>query len=176
MQALVQNSTLRVSIKSILLDLLAIGFIYMVPTLSHMLSFPLYYLEPMRIMVILAMMHTHRNNAYILALTLPAFSFALAAHPVFIKSMLISIELMAMVAVFYLIRKHMHSFVAILLSIWISKAFYYLLKYIAIYTLLPNEPLVGISLWIQLLTSLGLSIYVFLVLQKNSASEKKKPA
>jgi len=170
MEITLKNPALRLSVKSIVLDILAIAFIYLVPTFSHLLSFPLYFLEPMRIMVILAMVHTHRNNAYVLALTLPLVSFALAAHPVLIKSMLIAIELVAMVAVFQLLYKRIHIFAAIFLSIWISKIFYYMMKFAAISTIMPEESMVGIALYIQLITSIVMSIYVFLVM-RNSGTE-----
>jgi hypothetical protein len=169
MQLTLNSPAARLGVKSILLDVVAIAFIYLVPTFSHLLSFPLYFIEPMRIMVILAMIHTHRNNAYILALTLPLVSFALAAHPVLIKSMLIAIELVAMVAVFQLLRKRVHLFAAIFLSIWISKLFYYIMKFAAISTIMPGESMVGIALYIQLITSIAMSAYVFLVLRKSNA-------
>jgi len=169
MQLTLNSPAARLGVKSILLDVVAIAFIYLVPTFSHLLSFPLYFIEPMRIMVILAMIHTHRNNAYILALTLPLVSFALAAHPVLIKSMLIAIELVAMVAVFQLLSKRVHLFAAIFLSIWISKLFYYIMKFAAISTIMPGESMVGIALYIQLITSIVMSAYVFLVLRKSNA-------
>jgi hypothetical protein len=169
MQLTLNSPAARLGVKSILLDVVAIAFIYLVPTFSHLLSFPLYFIEPMRIMVILAMIHTHRNNAYILALTLPLVSFALAAHPVLIKSMLIAIELVAMVAVFQLLHKRVHLFAAIFLSIWISKLFYYIMKFAAISTIMPGESMVGIALYIQLITSIVMSAYVFVVLRKSNA-------
>jgi hypothetical protein len=169
MQLTLNSPAARLGVKSILLDVVAIAFIYLVPTFSHLLSFPLYFIEPMRIMVILAMIHTHRNNAYILALTLPLVSFALAAHPVLIKSMLIAIELVAMVAVFQLLRKRVHLFAAIFLSIWISKLLYYIMKFTAISTIMPGESMVGIALYIQLITSIVMSAYVFVVLRKSNA-------
>lgn len=168
MQLTLNTPAARLSVKSILLDVVAIAFIYLVPTFSHMLSFPLYYIEPMRIMVILAMIHTHRNNAYILALTLPLVSFALAAHPVLIKSMLIAIELVAMVAVFQLLHKRIHMLAAIFLSIWISKLFYYLMKFAAVSTIMPDQSMIGIALHIQLIVSIVMSFYVFMVMRKSN--------
>lgn len=172
MHTAIQTSSLKLAIKSTILDILAIAFIYFMPTLSHLLSFPLYFIEPMRIMVILAMVHTHRNNAYILALTLPLFSFAMAAHPVLVKSILIAIELAAMVGVFFILKKHLHVLAAIFISIWISKGLYYLLKFAAISTVMPGESMVGIALYIQLIVSVLLSLYVFAAF---SGFKKDKP-
>lgn len=168
MQITLNSPAARLGVKSILLDIAAIAFIYLVPTFSHLLSFPLYYIEPMRIMVILAMIHTHRNNAYILALTLPLFSFALAAHPVLVKSMLIAIELVAMVAVFKMLHKRIHVLAAIFLSIWISKLFYYIMKFAAISTIMPDESMIGIALHIQLIVSIVMSLYVFMVMRRSN--------
>ncbi len=159
----VQAPALKLGIKSVVLDIIAIAFIYLMPILSHLLSFPMYFIEPMRIMVILAMIHTHRNNAYILALTLPLFSFVVAMHPVFIKSLLIAVELAFMVAVFQVLYKKIHVFAAIFVSIWASKLFYYALKFVAIATLMPGESMVGIALYIQLITSIIMSLYVFYI-------------
>jgi hypothetical protein len=168
MQITLNSPAARLGVKSIILDIAAIAFIYLVPTISHLLSFPLYYIEPMRIMVILAIIHTHRNNAYILALTLPLFSFALAAHPVLVKSMLIAIELVAMVAVFQMLHKRIHVLAAIFLSIWISKLFYYIMKFAAISTIMPDESMIGIALHIQLIVSIIMSLYVFMVMRRSS--------
>ncbi|TVQ16611.1 MAG: hypothetical protein EA361_03895 [Bacteroidetes bacterium] len=170
MQASIQNPALKVTLKSALLDGFALAFIYLMPTFSHILPFPVYFMEPMRIMVVLAMMHTHRNNAYILALTLPVFSFVIATHPVFFKALLIAIELTAMVGIFYLLRRYMQGVAAIFSAIILSKVFYYAMKLLAVQwaliTLRPNESIVGIALWIQLLTTLVISGYVWFILHK----------
>ncbi|MDY0202455.1 MAG: hypothetical protein RBR40_15895, partial [Tenuifilaceae bacterium] len=67
--------TTRKTIAYVLFDIFALAFIYLIPTISHMLSFPLYLIEPMRIALVLALVHTTKRNAYIIALTLPLFSF-----------------------------------------------------------------------------------------------------
>lgn len=154
------------AIKAGLLDLSALAFIYFLPALSHMLSIKLYLIEPMRLMLILALVHTNRKNAYLLALTLPFFSYLISAHPVFIKSALIAAELVVNVALFHFLVRHVHRLGAIFASIWLSKIFYYGLKYLAILTVLPNESLIGTPLQIQLATSAAFSLYLFLMLKK----------
>ncbi len=148
-------------IKPAVLDVFALAFIYFVPAISHMLSIKLYLIEPMRLMLILALVHTTRKNAYLLALTLPMFSFLISSHPVLIKTMLISAELAVNVALFYLLVKKIHVLPAIFLSIWLSKIFYYLLKYVSILTVFPGERLIGTPLLIQLTTSAIFSLYLF---------------
>lgn len=95
----------QINIRSIIIDVLGLTFVYFVPTLSHLVGLPIYLIEPMRIMVVLAMAHTNRTNAYILALTLPVFSYAISMHPVFAKSLLITAELLLNVWLFYYLLK-----------------------------------------------------------------------
>src|SRR6056297_3145024 len=88
-------------ISQALFDLAAIAFIYFIPAISHMLSIPLYLLEPMRIILILALVHTHKVNAYVLAATLPFFTFLVSGHPILPKAFLISAELVLNVFLFF---------------------------------------------------------------------------
>ncbi|MFP4557624.1 MAG: hypothetical protein ACLFNU_12215 [Bacteroidales bacterium] len=146
-------------------DILALAFIYFVPTISHMLSFPLYLIEPMRIALILALVHTTKRNAYIVAVTLPLFSFLVSAHPVFYKMLLISGELVLNVWLFYFILSRTKSaFVSILSSIVLSKAVYYLAKFIAIALILKtSEDLIATSIYIQVATTIVFSVYLGLM-------------
>jgi hypothetical protein len=155
----------RKTIGSIVFDILALTFIYFVPTISHMLNFPLYLIEPMRIALILALVHTSKQNAYIIALTLPIFSYLVSAHPVFYKMMLISGELIINVWLFYFIfNRTKNAFVSILSSIVLSKAIYYLAKFIAIAIVFKvNENIVSTSLYIQAATTLVFSLYLGLM-------------
>jgi hypothetical protein len=155
----------RKTITSIVFDILALAFIYFVPTISHMLNFPLYLIEPMRIALILALVHTSKQNAYIIALTLPIFSYLVSAHPVLYKMMLISGELIINVWLFYFIfNRTKNAFVSILSSIVLSKAIYYLAKFIAIAIVFKvNENIVSTSLYIQAATTLVFSLYMGLM-------------
>jgi hypothetical protein len=161
MLATVNSPALSTAIRSAVIDVLALAFIFLMPTISHLLPFPLYYIEPMRLMVIIAMMHSHHKNAFVLALVLPMFSFAISSHPVFIKTLLIAIELFVMVGLFGIIRKHTHTFVAIMGAIILSKVLYYALKFLAMMTIMPGQNLTGIPFEIQLLVTVILSLYVW---------------
>lgn len=154
--------TKRKTIGYILFDLVAIAFIYFVPTFSHLLNFPLYIIEPMRIALVITLVHTNRYNAYLIALTLPLFSFAVSAHPVFLKMLLITGELVLNAWIFYLLfSKTKNAFVSILSSIIISKGLYYLAKYSLIsFSLLSASKLVATPIYIQAITTLVFSLYV----------------
>ena len=92
-------------IRTIIFDLIALAAIFLVPAISHLLNFPVYYLEPMRIMLILAIAHTNRQNAYIIALTLPIFSLLISTHPSIIKTTLITAELFLNVWLYFFISQ-----------------------------------------------------------------------
>ena len=165
-------SVSKANIKTIAIDVFALAFIYFVPTISHMLNLPVYLIEPMRIMLIIAIAHSTRRNAYIIALTLPLFSFVISMHPGFYKMLLITAELVFNVWLFYfLVNKIGSKFTSILLSIFISKVFYYAVKFLLISLLVLNTGLISTPIYLQLITTFVFSGYIYLMLRnKNLAS------
>lgn len=157
----------KLNTKSIVLDIFALAFIYFVPTISHLLNIPLYLVEPMRIMLILAIVHTSKKNAYLIALTLPVFSFLISAHPNIFKVLLITAELVLNVWLFYALAKKTNQFVAMLSSILLSKIFYYLLKFGLISFAVLQTGLISTPIYLQLITSVVFSAYLFFVLRRN---------
>ncbi len=154
-------------IGSLLIDFSALTVIYFVPTFSHLIGFPLYLIEPMRIMLILAMVHTGKSNAMIIALTLPVFSFLISGHPVMLKMMLIAVELLANVWLFYFLAKKLNKvFPAILLSIIASKLIYYTLKFSLIHLAFLDSGLVSTPIYIQVIMTFVFSGYLYLFLRK----------
>ncbi len=148
--------------KSILLDLIALAVVYFVPTLTHLLNLPLYLFEPIRIMLILSIVHTKKVNAFALALSLPLFSFAVAGHPVFFKMLIISAEMALNVWLFYVISKEIKStFLAMVLSIALSKLVYYAIQYIFIVTSLLTWQEVEHPILPQVIVVFALSGYVY---------------
>lgn len=169
MSTTVRTHATGITMRSVIFDFVALGFIFLMPAFSHMLAFPLYFIEPMRIMVVLAMAHTHRNNAYLLALALPLFSFVMSGHPMLVKAVIISLELMVMTGIFYLLKKYISIFAAIFSAVIISKLFYFAVKFFV-----PLKAMQSLgygnffefSLWIQLATSLVLSIYLWKMIKR----------
>lgn len=147
---------------SALFDIVALAFIYFVPAISHLLSLPVYLIEPMRLMLILALVHTTKQNAYIIALSLPLFSFLISAHPVLPKMVLISFELVLNVFLFFAILKRFNNtFLAILVSIISSKLIYYVIKFGLIKLTLIDSGLISTPIVIQAIMVLIFSGYLF---------------
>lgn len=153
--------------KSLALDFVALALIYFIPAISHMLSFPLYYAEPMRIIVILAIAHTTKRNAYLLAFTLPLFSLMATGHPIFYKSLLMSAELAINVFLFYQISKKIENkFFSMLISIILSKTIYYVFKFVLISFTVLKLDLISTPLLAQLFVSVAVSGYLFMVIYR----------
>ena len=151
-------------IKNIVFDLIALLAIYLVPAVSHLLSFPVYYLEPMRIMLILAIVHTSRKNAYLIALTLPLFSMLISAHPSLVKTSLITGELLLNVWLFFLLSEKLsNKTLSIFLSIVVSKIFYYLVKFLLVTSALISGDLISTPMYIQIIMLFVLSGYIYLM-------------
>jgi len=163
----------RSTLFNVLIDIAALGFIYMVPSISHLLSLPVYLIEPMRIMLVIALVHTSKKNAYLLALTLPIFSFLVSAHPALPKMILISFELALNVFLFFGFSKRLKRiFPSILLSIIISKLVYYLIKFGMIELAILNTGLISTSILIQLIMTLIFSGYVYVFYKKDILAEE----
>jgi hypothetical protein len=144
--------------------LIALLAIYLVPAVSHLLSFPVYYLEPMRIMLILAIVHTSRKNAYLIALTLPLFSMFISAHPSLVKTSLITGELLLNVWLFFLLSEKLsNKTLSIFLSIVVSKIFYYLVKFLLVTSALISGDLIATPIYIQIIMLFVLSGYIYLM-------------
>jgi len=151
-------------IKNIVFDLIALAAIYLVPAISHLLSFPVYYLEPMRIMLILAIVHTTRKNAYLIAFTLPLFSLLISAHPSLIKTSLVTGELLLNVWLFFFISEKLsNKTLSIFSSIIISKLLYYFVKFLLINSVLMSGELISTPIYIQIIMLFILSGYIYLM-------------
>ncbi len=148
--------------RSVILNIAGFAFIYFMPALSHLTALPLYYLEPMRLMIILGLVHTNRTNTVLLGLSLPAFSFLISSHPAILKASLISIELLANAFLFFwLAGKMKNLFAGAAISIFLSKVLYYSLKGLMIYSGVMDASLIATPLAIQLVVTVLLSLYIW---------------
>lgn len=170
MRNIIALTTTKTNLRSIIFDFLALLFIYLVPTFSHLLSFPLYLIEPMRLMLIIALVHTTKRNAYLIAFSLPLFSFLISGHPMALKTGLISLELLLNVWLFFKFSEIIkNKFAPILISIVLSKVFYYAIKFAFISFALLSTNLISTPIYIQLITTFVFSGYLFLVLRRKGA-------
>jgi len=144
----------------VLWDLVIVGLFYMVPTLSHLTSLPLYRFEPMRCVLLLSLLLTgNMKNTYVMAVTLPLFSFFVGGHPVFVKALLMAVELSANIFLFDLIsRKVKNTAGAMFIAIIASKAFYYLIKYGVLALGIMEGPIVATGILTQLIVTVVLSV------------------
>jgi len=151
---------------SVAFDILCISVMYFVPAVSHLLNLPIYLIEPLRIMIILALVHTKRQNAYFIALTLPLFSTLISGHPFFAKMLIMSLELFLNVVLFFTLSSRIkNSFLAMVSAIVISKAVYYLLAYAFIQKLAEVYGIGEHPLWIQAIVTLCLGGYTYIILR-----------
>ena len=158
---------------------LYVGFVlavvYFVPAISHATGYPLYLLEPMRFFLILSIALFDKRISYLLALTIPLFSFMVSGHPLFLKMIIISIELISNVYLYYLLfRVTKNAFAAAFLSILGAKTLYYGLKYLLIISALMATDMVATPLLMQLMTTILFSIIVFIVPFFADRLKKKK--
>ncbi len=162
--SVIENKSL---LKSALFDFFAVLFIYFAPALSHFANFPLYYVDPMRFVLILAMVHTKKENAFIIAFTLPLFSFFVSSHPVFAKAGLIMMELSLNLVIFYYLTKKFNNVLfPVFLSIIASKIVYYLLKYFLIQNSVLQGELFSTPVLIQLAAAVLFSGYVYFLYKR----------
>lgn len=165
----------RKTVSSLLIDISALAFVYFTPAISHLLNIPLYLADPMRLMVILALVHSNKINAFFLAISLPVFSFLISGHPVFPKMILISIEMALNVFLFFIFMKMLKSsFPAILISIVLSKGVYYLLKFFLIQMAVLKTDMIMTPLVIQVATTLLFSTYLYLFLKRSRGRSAEK--
>jgi hypothetical protein len=159
------------NIKTYLIDFSLLLLIYFLPAISHLFAFPIYYLDPMRIALVVALIHTSKRNAYIIALTLPLFSFLISSHPQIIKSFLLSTELVINLSLFFLLKDKLKNvFTSLLISIVISKVIYYLLKFVLISSTLLDDKLFSTPFYFQIIPAILLSTYIYLVNRSSTKS------
>jgi len=163
-------SIINAKTKIILVDILALAFITFVPALSHLLAIPFYLLEPMRIMLVISIVHTSKRNSFILAAALPIFSILISTHPSLFKTVLIISELALNVWLFFYLTDRFKNYTAaIFSSILLCKLYYYIVKYAMINFSLIDGELIATPLYLQAVVAVILSIYVYLVFRKDRA-------
>lgn len=154
---------------TVLIDIVAIAFIYFLRDISQLINFPLYLVDPMRLMIIIGIAHTNKINSYFLAILLPLFSYFIGGHPYFLKTLIIMIELLLNIYLFYyLVRRIKNAFFSMLISIIICKAVYYGLKFLLISLSLIEGSLLSTAFKYQIITIVIFSLYMQVFLKARS--------
>jgi hypothetical protein len=117
----------------------------------------------MRLIVIISIIHTSRNNSYLLAVLLPLISFVFSNHPSIAKSFILSGDLLLNIFLFYFLKRWYNVFLSMAISIILSKIAYYLAKYLLIQFSMIEGGLISTPLYIQLIIIVVLSSYSYLV-------------
>jgi hypothetical protein len=151
----------------LLLDLGALTAIYFLPAAAHFTGIPLYMIEPMRMMLVLSMVHASKYNTFLLAFSLPLFSYVVSGHPEFVKMLVITGELILNVAMFYWMLKWSRKpFIVAFLSIIISKIACYLIYWpVFSFSFVVAEASMPFLI-IQLMTTFAFSLYIGFILKK----------
>ncbi|MCX6168887.1 MAG: hypothetical protein NTX65_06095 [Ignavibacteriales bacterium] len=153
--------------KTVIYDILALTVVTFTPALSHLTAIPIYLLDPMRIILLLSIVYTSKKNVFLLAFVLPLLSFIISAHPYFIKSLLIASELTVNAFLFFYMSKFFkNSFVPAILSITISKIYYYVVKLSLIGFGLISTDLVSTPIILQAIVAVSISVYLWLFFRK----------
>jgi hypothetical protein len=164
------NYNLTKAIQFILIDALMLVMVYFIPAASHLVPFPLYILDPMRIVLFLSLIFS-RNipNTLIIAATIPLFSSLSTGHPILAKSMIICCELVAniLLMVFLFNKTSWHKLPVFFLSLIGSKVFYYIVKYIFIKLNIINVELVSTPLLLQFYTAIGFAVVFYFVISES---------
>jgi len=149
----------------LMIDVVLLTALFLLPSFSHLTALPLYKLEPMRIALIVALLFTHRKNAYLIAFTIPLASAWITGHPPPLKAVLMGIEFSVLVTGYtYLVRNdHIPAFFALAAGILLGKSVYYSMKFMALSAGWLGGNLVTTPVRTQLLLGLGTAAVFALV-------------
>ena len=153
-------------VRALSIDLVLLSAACLVPTVSHLLAWPLYQLNPMLLMLLAALLLVRdRRNAYLMAVLLPLVSMLAVGMPTPLKALCMSAEFVTVVFLSDRMQswntKFLTSFGSMVLAVVGGKCVYYLLKAL----ILSPAVLVTTPLWIQGLSVLGAAL-IFAALRR----------
>jgi hypothetical protein len=167
MESIYQPGSFHFKIRTAIIDFSGILLVLLVPAVAHLTRLPVYFLEPMRIMMVVGILYTSRKNAYLLAIALPLFSYLFSGHPFFFKMLIIISELVINVFLyFYFIKRLGKPFMSMFLSVLASKVTCYLIYWVVFSWAFVVEEGESMFLLTQLIVTLGLSLFVWKVAGK----------
>ena len=142
--------------------ILSIVLIGVFPFIAHVTKLPLYYLEPMRIMIIIFFIRGYMKDAFVFSILYPIISFLISGHPMIYKMPLVMIDLFLNILIFYIItRKDINKYISFIVSVVISKILYYVLKYMIFTVILAkSQGLIETNIFIQGINILGILVII----------------
>lgn len=143
-------------------DTLLLVAVCLIPALSHLLSLPLYMMNPMLLCLMAGMLLVNdRRNAYLLAVALPLLSMLVSGMPEPAKAVCMVAELTAIVGVSHFLESKMPVMMSMIVAIVAGKVVYYLLKALII----APAVLFGTSIVLQIVVALVYAV-AFALLRK----------
>ena len=137
----------RSHVRLLLVDAALLTTACLVPAVSHLLAFPVYMLNPMLALLLVALLVGRDwRNALVMAILMPAVSCLITGMPVVAKMVCMMAELATVAAVFTFAGRKLAILPAILTAIFAGKIVYYALKAIII----APAVLIGTTWTIQL--------------------------
>lgn len=98
--------------------------------IGHKFDCPVYFFEPIRLLVTLSIFILNKRVTLLYAFILPIFSFLIFGHPVFFKMMIMILEMEITVLVFLFFKsKNIPLWLSMLITINIGKLFYYIIQF-----------------------------------------------
>jgi hypothetical protein len=118
----------------------------------------------MRMAIVFSIIFASFQNSILIAITLPLFSFLVSAHPVLAKSWLIASELAINVFLFYwLVGYIKNSTITFVISLVISKVFYYAVKYLLLSTAILSGSFISTPLTVQIIMMVIFSLLFYFI-------------
>jgi hypothetical protein len=175
MSTTIKNALTPSVINTFLLDAAALGFIALMPAASHLTGIPFYFLEPMRVMLALSLIFTSRSNSFLIAVSLPLFSFLVSGHPFPLKMGIIMAELLLNAWIFtFLYQKYNRVFFSMFSAIILSKVFCYLGYWIVFSWAFVAEEAAPVFILSQLAVTVIISAGISIVASKYSLRSVQK--
>ena len=157
--------------RTIALDLLLVGSFYGITSLSHLLAFPLYQFDPIKLFLLIMIAKSSRTNALVMALSLPLFATLTTGHPVFPKNLAMVVELVLFTGLLTEPRlKQLGKPVKFFIALTLSRLGYYLCKAGLIWTGLLQTRLFSTSLAAQVMSVLILFL-LFLIMNRSQEEQ-----
>jgi len=117
-------------LQGIVIDVIVISVFVLIPTISHIINYPMYLFDPMKIILLLAFLSTKNENVFFLIITIPISSWIISGHPIFPKFILIILENLTVFTLYLIFYRqfNINKLVLFNLAIIIGKLVYYSLK------------------------------------------------